>query len=77
MSARTGLYPIKDRSRIEDLHAEFFTKIEPPNFGVFCQVAGGAGAENLSLGHDVSAVGHAQGFAYIVIGNQDSDTAIT
>src|SRR5438046_9023008 len=59
-----------------DSHAEFFTEIKATDFCVFCQVARRTGAKYFALGHDVSAICHPEGFAYVVIGNQNSDSAI-
>src|SRR6266852_1305258 len=35
----------------------------------------GARPEDPSVGHDISAIGHAQRFAHVMIGNQDADSA--
>src|SRR5688500_9423639 len=57
-------------------HAEFFAQIESPNFCVFCQLSWGARAKNFTLSHDVRSIGYAESFAHIVIGNQETDSAV-
>src|SRR5262249_33729926 len=69
------IIPDQESISQSDLHAELFAEIEPPDFCVFCQVAGGTGPEYLSLGHNICAIRHAQSFAHIVIGNEDSNPA--
>src|SRR5262245_41170263 len=68
-----GDYNSIARCRARDLHTELFTEIESSNFGVFCQVARRTRAKYSSLSHDVSTVSHSQGFANVVIGDQNSD----
>src|SRR5262245_29778236 len=69
------IIPDQESISQSDLHAELFTEIEAPDFCVFCQVARGTRPEYFSLGHDISAIGHTQSLAHIVIRDEDSNPA--
>src|SRR5579875_1493745 len=52
-----------------------FAKINAPHLDVVAKLVRRAGAEDAALGDDVSPVGHAEGLAHAVIGDQDADAA--
>jgi hypothetical protein len=53
--------------------SESFTKIGTPHFGVLDEFGREPAFKDLPVGHDVRAVGDAEGFANVVIGDQDTD----
>src|SRR2546421_3900932 len=63
------------KMRVSRLHSEFFAEIQTPHLRVLGQRARRARAKYFSLSHDIGAVGHAEGFAHIMISNQDPDAA--
>src|SRR5205807_9569041 len=67
-------YNLSRANHAPDLHAEFFTKIKPSYFCIFCQVTRHTRSKNLSFSHDVRAIRNAQSLANIVIRNEDSDS---
>src|SRR2546429_10001831 len=61
--------------RVPRSHSKFFAEIQTPHLRVLGQRARRARAKYFSLSHDIGAVGHAEGFAHIMISNQDPDAA--
>jgi hypothetical protein len=59
-----------------NLQAESFAQIKPPHIRVFNQFRRRAAAQNFPFRHNISAVGDAESFADIVVGNQNSDALI-
>src|SRR6185503_5176716 len=54
-----------------------FAQVQSANFGVFSQLAWLPGTKNLAFGHYIRAVCYAKSFAYVVIGDENSDTTIS
>ena len=51
-----------------------FAEIQPPDIIVLDQFVGLAAAEDLAFGHYVGAVGDAEGFADVVVGEKRADS---
>ena len=62
--------------RLLDSHAEFFTKVKPSNFHVFCQIAWRSSPEDTTISHNVGAIRDPKSLANIVIGNQYADALV-
>ena len=58
------------------LERKSFAEVEAADFGVGDEVVRGAGAEDAAFGHYVGAVGDGEGFADVVVGDEDSDALL-
>src|SRR6185369_17051464 len=58
-------------------HAKLFAEVKPAYFCVFGKFAWVSGAKDLALRHYIRAVRYAKCFAYVVIGNEYSNAAIS
>ncbi len=61
---------------VNSLQREPLAKIQPPDVFVLDQFIRLAGAEYLTFGHDVGSVGDAEGFADVVVGDEDADSLL-
>jgi len=52
---------------------EAFAEVDALDFGIVAEVVGAPGAEDFPVVDDVGAVGDGQGFAHVVVGDQDAD----
>src|SRR5687768_18572643 len=59
-----------------DLKGEPLAEVEAADFGVGNQFVGGAGAEDAAFGHDVGAVGDGEGFADVMVGDENADALV-
>src|ERR1700722_11507576 len=58
---------------MRSIQTEVISKIYSPYFGVAAQVVRSSGGQDFAVLHNISAMGYAQCFAYLVIGDQDAD----
>ena len=63
------------RGRSPSTERKALTQINAPDLHIVPQFVRGARTKYTPFGDDVGAVGHTQGFADIVIGDQDPDAA--
>ncbi|MGB7209089.1 MAG: hypothetical protein WBD27_10555, partial [Pyrinomonadaceae bacterium] len=61
---------------VNSLQREPLAKIQPPDVFVLDQFIRLAGAEYLTFGHDVAAVGDAEGFADFMVGDEHADSLL-
>src|SRR5438552_8197173 len=74
--SRKGIKAAKKNRKVRHYsHSEFVTQIQTPHVCVLSQRARRARAKYFSFSHYVRAVGYPEGFAHIVIGNQNADAA--
>jgi hypothetical protein len=59
-----------------DLQRKPFAEVEAADIGVGDEFVGRAGAEDAAFGHDVGAVGDGEGFADVVVGDEDADSLL-
>src|ERR1700739_2528747 len=57
------------------IQRESFSEIDAPHLNIVTQLMRRAGAENPTFCNDIGAIGYAQRFPYVVIGDQDPDPA--
>jgi hypothetical protein len=66
----------RDKSIFLSVQSEAIPEVYAPYLRILCQFNGTTGGQNSSVGENIGPVGDRQGFAYVVIGNQQSDLPV-
>ena len=61
---------------VQPSHSEVFAQVDAAHIGVVHNVFGCALGQHAAFADDVSVVANAQGFAHIVVGDQDTNATL-